>query len=156
MSPILSYSTAFTSSFPSSSVAELAAIFTAILVVPSNCNITIFTDSSNIISQYNKYKLLSSISPSQRPFLKIVNVHIWQCIFQIIDTLALTVSMVKVKAHSGDLYNEKVDNLIKISLESSTLNININNQSHMTLYYNKLAIVSPIRQFIKNINRAKV
>jgi ribonuclease HI len=153
--PLISYSTAFTASFPSSSTAELAAIFTAILVTPAKCHIKIFTDSSTVISQFSKYQLLSTISPSKRPFLKIVNVHIWQCIFQIIYTLDLKVSMVKVKAHSGDFYNEKVDQLAKTSLDSSALHLNINNQSHTTLYYNNLAIASPIRQFIKNINQTE-
>src|SRR4051812_12448443 len=43
VSPVVSYSSAFITSFPSSSAAELGAIFTAILVAPKFCQISVYT-----------------------------------------------------------------------------------------------------------------
>jgi len=65
------------------------------------------------------------------------------------------VKLFKIKAHSGDAYNEKVDQMAKNSLTSSALNFIINDQLNTTLYFNCLAIASPIRQFIKHITRAE-
>jgi len=152
--PLLSYASAFTASSPSSSIAELAAIFTAILVAPPLCQIKIYTDSSTVIAQFNKYKLLSSISPSQRPFLKIINVYLWNGIFQVINTLALEVTLHKVKAHSGNHANEQVDKLAKDALVSSALHFTVNDQIHTSILFNDLIIASPIRPFIKECIRA--
>ncbi len=155
-SPMISYATALTSSFPSSSVAELMAVFTAVIVAPKQCRVNIFTDSQVVISQYNNYKRLLLYSPSKRPFLKIANVYLWHCFFHIIATSALTITLIKVKAHAGDHYNENADKLAKASLDTPALYLNIVDDVHTTLYYHGLAIASPIRPFIKNITRAEM
>src|SRR4029450_12954699 len=95
--PMVSFSAAFTSSFPSSSLPEFAAIFTALLTAPPSCNITFYTDSAIVIYQFNRYKLLITKASTVRPALKINNHVHWSCFFEVMNAYNLTVKMIKVK-----------------------------------------------------------
>ena len=111
---MVSFSIALASSFPSSSIPEFAALFTALLTAPLNCKIRVFTDSAVIISQFKKVSFLKKQSPTFRPFLKINNYVLWSCLFEVIFTHNLDVHLIKVKAHSDDLLNNKVDAMAKM------------------------------------------
>ena len=62
--------------WPSSTKAEIIAILSALLVVTSNSNVVIYTDSQNAITQYNCYK--SELSFKRK--LKITGYLIWEII----------------------------------------------------------------------------
>ncbi|CAG8649714.1 7912_t:CDS:1, partial [Funneliformis caledonium] len=98
-----------------------AALFTALLTASCNCTIKVHTDSSVIIFQFNKYKFLSQQSLTFRPFLKINNFMHWSCLFELITTNNLNVSLIKVKAHADSFFNNKVNALAKAALESYIL-----------------------------------
>ncbi|CAB5192257.1 unnamed protein product [Rhizophagus irregularis] len=97
--------------FPSSTKAEVMAILTALLVCPSGCDVFIHTDSQAAIDAFHKSKNLHSISP--RRFNKINNNILWSAIHHIVKTLSLKVKLLKVKAHSGDYFNDTADGLAK-------------------------------------------
>ena len=128
-SPMVSFNTGLTSSFPSSAIPEFAALFTALLTAPAHCKVKIFTDSAVIISQFNKYKFLLKQSPTYLPFLKINNFVHWSCLFEVISFNNLEVSLIKVKAHSDNLFNNKVDALARNYASTSTLLLNTTNAS---------------------------
>jgi hypothetical protein len=65
--------------------------------LPSNSKIEINTDSLCLLTLNKNF---NSYLPPRR-FLKINNFQLWDAIKIIINTLKLTVTLVKVKAHSG-------------------------------------------------------
>ncbi|PKY17728.1 hypothetical protein RhiirB3_430406 [Rhizophagus irregularis] len=97
--------------FPSSTKAETMAILTALIICPPNSIVEIYTDSQAAIDAFHKSKNLHSISP--RRFNKINNNILWSTIHHIIKKLSIKVSLFKVKAHSGDHYNDVADTLAK-------------------------------------------
>ncbi|PKY43816.1 hypothetical protein RhiirA4_128624 [Rhizophagus irregularis] len=88
------------------------AILTALLVSPVNGQITIHTDSQAAIDSFHKSINLSSISP--RRYNKIDNNILCTSIHYIIRELKLKISFKKVKAHSGDAFNDIADQQAKI------------------------------------------
>ena len=154
-SPMVSFSAALTSSFPSSSIPEFAALFTAILTAPPNCRVRVYTDSAIIISQFNKFSFLKKQSPTYRPFLKINNFVLWSCLFEVISVHNLDVHLSKVKAHSNNLLNNKVDTMAKDALTLPVLQFNITAAPQSFCNYNNQPILLPIRQLVKDIFRHK-
>ncbi|PKY55690.1 hypothetical protein RhiirA4_475331 [Rhizophagus irregularis] len=86
--------------------AELLAIITALIVCPPNSTITIYTDSNNCINTFNN---LQSPKLTTRRFQKINNCTLWNTLKHIISTLKLSVSLIKVKVHSGDALNDAAE-----------------------------------------------
>ncbi|RGB30419.1 hypothetical protein C1646_765370 [Rhizophagus diaphanus] len=82
----------------SSTKAELIAIITALITCPPNSNVTIYTDSNNCIDTYNKMQFAKLTT---HRFQKLNNCILWNAMKQIIDTLELKISFIKVKAHSN-------------------------------------------------------
>ncbi|PKK71530.1 hypothetical protein RhiirC2_778276 [Rhizophagus irregularis] len=74
---------------------------------PEHGKIIINTNSQAAINSFYKSKNLHSISP--RRFNKINNNILWSSIHYIIKTLSLQVKFIKVKAHSGDQFNDIAD-----------------------------------------------
>ncbi|CAB5197258.1 hypothetical protein RhiirA5_433836 [Rhizophagus irregularis] len=90
--------------FPSATKAETMAILTALIVCPEHGKIIINTDSQAAIDFFYKSKNLHSIS--LRRFNKINNNILWSLIHFIIKTLSLQVRFIKIKAHSGNNFND--------------------------------------------------
>ncbi|PKK63163.1 hypothetical protein RhiirC2_789305 [Rhizophagus irregularis] len=136
----------------SSTKAELLAIITALIVCPPSSTITIHTDSNNCINTYNK---LSSPKLTARRFQNINNCTLWNTLKYIISTLQLSVSFIKVKAHSGDILNDTADILAKEgsrSTEYITFNIqHIKNQRCHLTFHDGTVIDRNIRKSIKRI-----
>ncbi|PKY59867.1 ribonuclease H-like protein [Rhizophagus irregularis] len=125
--------------FPSSTKAETMAILTALVVCPEFGKITVYTDSQAAIDSYHKSKNLHTISP--RRFNKINNNILWSSIHFIIKTLSLQVKLSKVKAHSGNQFNDIADieaklgrtqpiptTIIHDHLPNQTITLNWNNE----------------------------
>jgi ribonuclease HI len=93
--------------FPSSTKAETMAILTVLIVCPELGNVIINTDSQAAIDSFHKSKNLHAMSP--RRFNKINNNILWSTIHHIIDTLSIRVKLIKVKAHSGNKFNDLAD-----------------------------------------------
>ncbi|CAB4424299.1 unnamed protein product [Rhizophagus irregularis] len=97
--------------FPSSFKSENLAILTILITLPTNSICTIYTDSQNCIDTYNTRLTTPTISPRKR--LKQNNFLIWDLIFWLIHHHSLTIQLLKVKAHSNNLFNDKADALAK-------------------------------------------
>ena len=70
------------------------------------------------------------------------------------DKQCLTIVLHKVKAHSGDLYNEKVDQLAKQCYDSSAILFNLNHLKQHHISYNGMCVTVPIRPFIQDITQS--
>jgi ribonuclease HI len=116
-----------TINWPSSTSAELLAIWTGLLVMPPQAKIDLFTDSQAAIDSIND-SLKNSFSP--RRWLKANNDSIISNIRHRILSLCLTVKLHKIKGHSGNEYNEKANMLAKQAVHDakndSSLILNIN------------------------------
>ena len=106
-----SFATSITD-WPSSYRAELAAIVLAVLTVPQNSRVEIVTDSASCISTFNKL-IKPDPKRTMRRWIKEKNWSSWMRLIEIIRKKKLQVNLKKVKAHSGELFNDKVDSLAK-------------------------------------------
>ncbi|CAB4403686.1 unnamed protein product [Rhizophagus irregularis] len=93
--------------FPSSTKAETMALLTALSTCPNLGRITIYTDSQATIDSFHKTKNLHCTSP--RRYNKVNNNILWSSIHYIIKELSLRVHLIKVKAHSGNAFNDIAD-----------------------------------------------
>ncbi|POG67801.1 hypothetical protein GLOIN_2v1843361 [Rhizophagus irregularis DAOM 181602=DAOM 197198] len=138
--------------WPSSSKAELMAILTALITCTPNSKVQIYTDSASCIDTFNK---LNSPKLTARRFQKLNNCTIWNTVKYIINTLKLNVSLIKVKAHSGNPLNDAADMLAKEgSLSTDYLNIkiqHINTQSYHLTFNDTIIIDRNIRKTTKRI-----
>jgi exonuclease III/ribonuclease HI len=138
--------------WPSSTRAETAAIATSLLLVPKNCYVKIFLDSQAAINHF--YNNLMINSP--REFFKENNNLIWEIIREVIKCNNLFVNLVKVKAHSGDFYNEQVDKLAKSAHNSLQLPLHFvsNNLTYINVFpkWNNIKIENNLRDFITKIS----
>ncbi|GBB96553.1 hypothetical protein RclHR1_02780016 [Rhizophagus clarus] len=115
--------------FLSSTKAEALALVSALAICPQHSNITIYIDSKCIINTFTYVRS----RPSERKFAKINNFLIWKAIMKIIHTHSLEVSLIKVKAHSNDQYNDMADQLAKdvtssqsyIDINPAAINLNV-------------------------------
>jgi hypothetical protein len=91
------------------------AIMTALITIPKNSICTIITDSANCVHTLQD-KLKNTIT-SPRRRLKLNNFLIWDLIMWIIENHNLIINIEKIKAHSGDKYNDQADILAKAGNE---------------------------------------
>ena len=95
--------------WPSSTKAELIAIWTALLAIPLSIRtITIYTDSQAALDGINGFN-----PHNIRQYTKTPNGTTIEQILRIISIKQLSVTWVKVKGHSGDFYNDAADNIAK-------------------------------------------
>ena len=139
----------------SSLKAEMLAIFSAILTVPKDSSINIYTDSLSFI---NKYNTLSKTNDRNniRKQLKEKYYNLWSIILNYIEDQDLNINFIKVKAHKQDHYNGIVDKLAKEATSSIKLEDNENRkytQTYNAFWENK-SIQRPLRGFIKKIGQA--
>src|SRR2546423_1892215 len=95
-----------TSTWPSSTRAELLAIYTALLTVPNNKSVVIKTDSQAAIDRIKK----SSTFIKKFQWTNISNHTLIHNISHITKFKSLSVEYVKVKEHSGLDGNDMADN----------------------------------------------
>jgi len=142
--------------WPSSTRAELAAIFIALLTAPSHACITIHTDSLCAIQVLNKDNHTHT-----RHWLKTTNVSWISKITTVIKEKSLNVSYVKVKGHSDNLYNDLADALAKEGGEQKDLSIDNNsvyNNNHLTFFpfYFHIPIEQKLRKFMGSLFQAHI
>jgi len=108
--------------WPSSTKAEMLACLTALLVVPASANVSLYTDSAATIAGFDNIGSYRNLSVRKRE--KIPNFQIWLTIVHTIECKQLRIKMIKVKAHSGDRLNDRVDKLAKdATLSAPRLNV---------------------------------
>ncbi|CAB4425258.1 unnamed protein product [Rhizophagus irregularis] len=141
--------------WPSSTRAELVAIFLALLTGPTNAKIRIYTDSQSAI-----YMINNQHNKSGRKLLKQTNFLILLKIDILLQEKKMDLELVKVKGHSGDVMNEMVDELAK---NTSNNNCYFNNRfsySSRTVrffpIFKQIPIEYNLRKFIKTLMNARV
>ncbi len=95
---------------------ELTAVIEALKLIKHQCNVKVYTDS-----QYVQKGMTEWISGwKQKNWSKVKNVDLWQEL----DTLANEhkVTWHWVKAHNGDKWNERADELANIAIAEYLLN----------------------------------
>src|SRR6185295_6119593 len=95
--------------WPSATIAELAAIWTAILTVPERKNIEVFTDSIAALRNINR--AIQEIGVER--ILKKKNAMWMINIADLIKSKNIRIEIVKVKSHSEDKWNDRADSLAK-------------------------------------------
>ncbi|PKY32258.1 hypothetical protein RhiirB3_491297, partial [Rhizophagus irregularis] len=93
---------------PSSTKAEVYALLTAIIAVPDDSELDIFTDSQNVIHTFH---VVTNKLTSTRRTLKCNNHLAWRLIDTLITKKSLIVRLHKVKAHSNNFWNDMADSL---------------------------------------------
>ena len=144
-------------SWPSSSKAEAIAILTALLTVPEGKKVKIFTDSQVCIDIFLK---MSSPHPkfTKKKLLKINNWAIWTKIIEASQSKKLRVELIKVKAHSGDIFNEWADKLAKEALNFPIIKFSSQETGPITSIpiWNGIHIDISIREFVKEIHKRSI
>src|SRR5256885_721776 len=111
---------ASTNLWPSSTRAEISALLSILMVIPTKCLMHLYMDSNNLIQGMKL--LLNNRSKFIATKLRLNNYILWDCIEGLITQKSITIITHKVKAHDGDIYNEKADILAKQGAELSINN----------------------------------
>src|SRR5438552_2564156 len=129
----------------------------ALLTVPKSRKVEIFTDNQTCIDILHKLQIPHP-KFTRRKLFKIKNWSIWIKIKEAIQSKELKVKLTKVKAHEGDYFNERADQLAKEALNSSALIIKDREASSISVVplWNNIIIDIPIREFVKEINKKAI
>ena len=134
--------------WPSSMKAEIIAILSVLLVVTSNSNVVIYTDSQNAINQYNCYK--SELSFKRK--LKITGYLIWEIIIYLTTKYNINLRLIKIKSHVGNWGNDSANALVKKGLSEPRLQVidKLIEDKAIMQWYNRTVEWRP-RKFIKTL-----
>ncbi|GBC36709.2 ribonuclease H-like domain-containing protein [Rhizophagus irregularis DAOM 181602=DAOM 197198] len=136
---------------PSSTKAEVYALLTAIIAVPDNSELDVFTDLLNVIHTFH---VVTNKLTSIRRILKCNNHLAWRLIDILITKKSLIVRLHKVKAHSNDYWNDMADGLANAARQLAPYEINPTNLpgSLMTPIWASIAPIDrDIRKFCHNL-----
>lgn len=99
-------------SFTTNNRMELRAVIEGLKLTKETERIQIYTDSAYIVNCFNKGWRTNWENKNWKTSkgTKIANSDLWQELFSIVDS-KFNVEFIKVKGHSGDRYNERVDKL---------------------------------------------
>src|SRR5579871_5588494 len=137
---------------------ELAAIVTAILISPSNATITINTDSKSVIDHYN-YIISNRIqyNYARKIFKEATNNILWITLLDLITKKNINLQFNKIKAHSGNLNNDLVDELAKRAHNYNSPPIVFKEKCFTQIKYFPLwkgyIVEQNLQKFITNISR---
>src|SRR4051812_39968553 len=120
---------------PSSTRAELFALFSALIVCLPYSSPIIFLNSQAVIDAFNNFINKESLTIRSRE--KISNYTVLILIHHVINDLHLIVKLNKIKGHLGDSYNDKADTLAKVkrSKLSLSLNFTVYDDLHLLLSF---------------------
>ncbi|CAB5383282.1 unnamed protein product [Rhizophagus irregularis] len=110
----------------SSTRAEIFALLITLLIAPSNSNLTVYTDSASVISNFEKFKFYNFTLVTRQIFKISNNNILWKIIMDIIKENNLSVSIFKVNAHTDDSLNNYVNNIVSLAHNDQNLGINLN------------------------------
>ena len=146
--------------WPSSTRAELGAIWTALLTAPLSSHILIKTDSQAAIDGIRE----CLTSPSQHKWHKTSNPTLKNLIVDCIHSKDLHVRFIKVKGHSGDEKNDMADSLAKLGTQDLffiDFSLDILQNTHFSLgnyffrpLYKFISIENNVRHTVRSINRS--
>ena len=141
--------------WPSSTCAELAAIWVTLLITPIDAKVKIYTDSAAAIEMVKK----GDIIKTNKEWLKQKNYNLLLKIIETKQSKNLDLELIKVKGHSENKWNNEADRLAKIGLNAPELyiqNIDKNSRLRYNMFWNKSLIEMPTRKFIKDLEETKI
>ncbi|RIA82035.1 hypothetical protein C1645_835979 [Glomus cerebriforme] len=145
--------------WPSSYHAEVMGFLSAILTCNNNSLVEIYTDSQSLIDMFNTMKEKYFTLTIREKFKINSQILSWSIILEIINIKNLSIRFSKVKAHSGDKFNEKVDKLISTAHGDLNLMIQlkIENMDNLLVIpkWNNIVIDKNIRGFLKTISNTQ-
>jgi ribonuclease HI len=153
--PVRSFATEL-ENWPSSIRSELSAIILAIITVPKNSNVTIYTDSLNSIKHIQQLEKNNFIITERSYFKQDKNNKLWKIYVDIIKKNNINVDLVKVPAHSDNIYNNEVDSLCKqIYGQNTIIKFNSKNFDNIKVIpkWKDIEIEMRLRKFITIITR---
>jgi ribonuclease HI len=134
----------------SSTRPELRAILDAILIAPSGSKVTINTDSKAAIGA-----IQSSLNTNKaRAWFRTTNSTILSAIKEAVASKEIQLCLIKVKAHSGLIWNDRADRLAKEGLDSDLISESKEITSRGRVYkplWQNTSIEVPLRDFIKKV-----
>jgi ribonuclease HI len=142
---------------------ELLAIILIILTIPKSKKVEIMTDSEIVVKNWEKYISKGDKVWESRVVWNQNNIYTWAWIKEFIEKTDVKVKLVKVKAHSNNVWNDMADRYAKMATNSvSENNIGMRNVSgkiKYKLHWKRKLINKAPREFIKIIgylhNKAK-
>ncbi|CAB5383565.1 unnamed protein product [Rhizophagus irregularis] len=147
----------------SSTRAEIFALLITLLIAPSNSNLTVYTDSASVISNFEKFKFYNFTLVTRQIFKISNNNILWKIIMDIIKENNLSVNIFKVNAHTDDSLNNYVNNIVSLAHNDQNLGINLNYNNFYDLpwipKWNGIVIEKSLRKLItlttntKNLER---
>jgi ribonuclease HI len=153
----ISFSAALPPLWANSTNAELFAFLTTLFICPFGSSITIYTDSLTLILTYNRFNSFNAFNYPALLFKTPFYIY-WCFIFKLIEQNQLSVKLVKVKAHSGDPHNEKVDKLAKSTLHQTPLSLSFTHTPYLSFIptFRSAPINKEIRPFFKDFVQSKL
>src|ERR1051325_986005 len=144
--------------WPSSTRAELAAIWTSLLTVLSNHRVIIYTDSQTAIDGIHE---VTNPYSSRIVWFNTTNLTLKLLIKDCITSKRLRITLIKVKGHSNDELNDQADKLAKEGLHGHLLRLDFNldslffnlNNISFRPRWNAIPIEHRLRPIIKIINQ---
>jgi ribonuclease HI len=140
--------------WPSSTQAELGAIWTALLVVPKESNVKIYSDSKVAIEGIQNFKGSTSI----RNNFKIKNRTLINQIIDCSESKKINLEFIKVKSHSKDKWNDEADKIAKEGLWSNNMlevqDVTLGKIRIVPMWKSK-SVERPLRSFI-NLTTATI
>ena len=137
--------------WPSSTKAELIAIWSMLLTIPSEAEVIVYTDSlAAICAMESGFSLETA-----RRALKQSNFLLTEKIVDLIKTKNIHLELNKVKAHSNNKWNDLADKLAKKGCEASeTIQVELGESSRFqsVLFWKNRLVEIPPRVFIKTLN----
>ncbi|PKK70609.1 hypothetical protein RhiirC2_779470 [Rhizophagus irregularis] len=102
----------------SSTRAEAAAVYAALMVTPPNSKVIIYTDSQAAIDCLNLCSLHTF--SNSRHYYKYQNYELWSAVEAAIFANSIIITSCKVKAYSGNYWNDFADSLASTAHTSDT------------------------------------
>ena len=134
----------------SSTRAELAACLIAVLIVPNECSVEIRSDSACAIATISE----SLKNSSTRYWMKLKNNSLIRAIVKTCRSKQIRLKLSKVKAHSGEQFNDIADLLAKEGAKEESV-IEFNNMSITNVKFipewKNCKLETPLRTFVKKL-----
>jgi ribonuclease HI len=139
-----------TENWPSSTKAELLAIWCVLLITPIKKEVKIYTDSEAAICSIKKGK----VELRNKQWLRQKNYNLIKSIADILRIKQISLDLVKIKGHSSNRWNDKADSLAKkgaSELDLERLIIDPPLGANVALYWKEYQVENPTREFTKSI-----
>ena len=111
------FSCSISSLWPSSTKAEASALLSIVEQLPSKAVVSVYLDSKVVIDTMKS--LLDTSSHLHKLFLIRPNHNLWARILELIRNKHINLSLIKVDAHSNDLFNDRADSLARQGANST-------------------------------------